>query len=457
MATQFCWEGDCVNYGILLLDGVQISQGRFRCSDLDSLLLNASFTFEETTPESLGLGRESEECSALNNFLFPPQFPPVIPPRLILDVKNNVTNRDIAPISVRFELIANKEIDRVSIVRTIWNFGNGSQPVITEGLFGSAPGFTQNHTYQEAIDFNGTITLQILDVNRNILDQETVNFNGIVLGSIEETFTPLSLILDVFPSSTEAPANVEIEVIGNQAISDVVVNWGDGSIPESIGLKAAHSYNTNGQFLIVVSATSVESQERISQTDLLTLQMPAAPPAADQIIFEVRKTIARNSLVAPASINYTLLLNPAFTIEDNKFRIIWTDFMEQNFDSGIRPGNSLTGKSQTFLFPDPGNFKIQVVVQQLDRNDNVIATESFSDDIQITQEEIEIEPPVIEVPIEEEIPVEIPEEIEFPPTFPTTPPEEEEIPIVITQKTKDRILLGVGLAAAAGVAIAATR
>jgi len=179
--VDFCFEGECVNYGILFSRGTQISQGRFRCSDLASLLTNPNFTFQEASPESLGLARESDECSAFNDFLFPPDFPPVIPPRLILEVKNDVTNRDIAPIAVNFDLIANQEIDRVAIVKTIWDFGDGSPLIETEALFGQAPGFRQRHTYQTEINFQGTVTLQILDVARNVLDQETVTFAGQVL------------------------------------------------------------------------------------------------------------------------------------------------------------------------------------------------------------------------------------------------------------------------------------
>jgi len=462
--VDFCWEGECVRYGILFSRGVQISQGRFKCSDLDPLLTNVNFSFEETTPEALGLGKESEGCSVFNDFLFPPEFPPVIPPRLILEVKNNVTNRDIAPISVRFELIANPEIDRVSIVRTIWDFGDGSPPVVNEALFGSAPGFIQNHAYQEAIDFNGTVTLQILDSFRNILDQETVNFNGMVLGSIEETFTPLSIILDVFPDSTEAPANVDIAVIGNQAIEDIVVDWGDGSIPEAIGPNASHAYNNNGQFLIVVSATSRISGERRSQTDLLTLEMPAPPPGADQIIFEVRKAIAGNSLVAPATINYTLLLNPDLLVRTNKFKIAWTTDFGQDFDSGIREGDRLTGESQSFTFPTPGAFNIQVIVEQFDEFDLLIKSESFSDNVTIVEEEVEEEIPIIEPPVEDLGPCPqglqrnadgtCPPVVEEPPII--VPPVEE-VEIEISERTRNFIFIGIAGLIGAGFVVAATR
>ena len=276
MVTEWCWEGDCVRYGILLDNGDPISQGRFRCSDIAAL--PSRFTLQETTPEAVGLARESEDCSTLNDWLFPPEFLPPIPPRLILDVKNNITFDAVAPVSVRFEIIANQEIDRVSIVRTIWNFGDGTPPIVTEGLFGQAPGFIQNHTFQEAINFNGTVTLQILDTARNILDQETVNFDGMVLGSIEETFVPLAIILDVFPRSTEAPTIVDVAVIGNQALEDIVIDWGDGSTPKAIGPTASHQFNQSGQFLIEVFATSRISGERTSQTDLLILE---APPVAE--------------------------------------------------------------------------------------------------------------------------------------------------------------------------------
>jgi len=442
--VDFCWEGECVRYGILFSREVQISQGRFKCSDLDPLLADSNFTFQETSPESLGLGFESEGCSVFNDFLFPPEFPPVIPPRLILEVKNNVTNRDIAPINVRFELIANPEIDRVSIVRTIWDFGDGSPPVVNEALFGSAPGFIQNHTYQEAIDFNGTVTLQILDTFGNILDQETVNYNGMVLGSIEETFSPLSIILDVFPDSTQAPANVDIAVLGNQAIENIVVDWGDGSIPEPIGPSASHTYNNNGQFLIIVSATSRISGERRSQTDLLTLEMPAPPPGPDQIIFEVRKAIAGNSLVAPTTINYTLLLNPDLLISSNRFRIAWTTDFGQDFDSGIREGDRLTGESQSFTFPTVGNFMIQVIVEQFDESGSVIKSESFSDNVQIIAEEIEVDIPIIDLPEDEEPPIVI-------------EPPVEDIPIVISERSRNFIFIGIAALVSAGVLVAATR
>lgn len=275
VTTQWCWEGECVAYGILLDNGDPISQGRFKCSDIDAL--PSRFSLQETTPEELGLARESEDCSALNDWLFPPEFLPPIPPRLILDVKNNITFDAVAPVNVRFEIIANPEIDRVSIVRTIWDFGDGTPPIVTEGLFGQNPGFIQNHTFQDAINFNGTVTLQILDANRNILDQETVNFDGMVLGSIEETFVPLAIILDVFPRSNEAPTIVDVAIIGNQAIEDIVIDWGDGSAPEAIGFTASHQFNNGGQFLIEVFGTSRISGERTSQTDLLILEAPLLP------------------------------------------------------------------------------------------------------------------------------------------------------------------------------------
>ena len=230
--VDWCWEGNCVRYG-RLFDSVRdrlVTLGRFKCSDIDKL--DSRFTLVETTPEEVGFERDDgkpDECSALNDFKFPPQFPIIIPPRLILDVTNNVTNSDLAPQDVDFELRANPEIDRVAIVKTIWNFGDGSPLVETEGLFGSAPGFRQKHTYQNPVNFNGTVTLQILNVNRQVLDSETSTFSGIILA--EPVFTPLTLIVDVFADSDIAPSNVMLEIIGNQAIKDITIDYGDGSGP----------------------------------------------------------------------------------------------------------------------------------------------------------------------------------------------------------------------------------
>ena len=441
VTTQWCWEGECVAYGILLDNGDPISQGRFRCSEIDAL--PSRFTLQETTPEEVGLQRASDDrCSAFNDYLFPPEFPPPIPPRLIIEVKNNVTNRDVAPVTVRFDLIANPEIDRVAIVRTIWNFGDGSPEVITEGLFGQAPGFIQRHTYQTEINFNGTITLQILDANRNILDQETQTFSGQVLG--EPFFVPLNIIVDLFPDSEQAPSNVLMNIVANQAISDIVVDWGDGSPPESIGNSANHTYTRNGNFNIVVSATSLLSGERTSTQRTLTLAIPPPPPGEEQLIFEVRKAIAGNSLVAPTTINYTMLLNPNTETRTRRFRISWTDFMEQQFVSDIREGDRITGKSQSFTFPTPGFFTIQGMIEEFDENNVVIRTEIFNDQIIILLEE----PPVEEPPIEEP-PVEEPPEEEPIPGVPIP-----EIPIAGIPRNVLIILAIVGFLTGAGIAIA---
>ncbi len=447
--TQWCWEGQCVAYGILLDNGSEIARGRFRCSDIDAL--PSRFTLQETSPEAVGLSRESDECSAFNDWLFPPEFPPVIPPRLILEVKNNVTNRDVAPIEVRFDLIANPEIDRVAIVKTIWNFGDGSQLVETEGLFGQAPGFIQRHTYQTEINFQGTVTLQILDVGRNVLDQETVTFAGQVLG---EPFTvPLNIILDVFPDSDQAPSNVNIAILANQAIENIVVDWGDGSPTESIGNSANHTFTRNGIFNIVVSATSRLSAERTSTQRTLTLAIPPPPPGEDQLIFEVRKVIAGNSLVAPATINYTMILNPNVETRTRKFRISWTDFMNQMFVSRIKEGTSITGKSQSFTFPNPGFFTIQGMIEEFQEvtfgqfTENVLVrTEIFNDQVTILAE-----------PIPEPEPEPIPEPE---PEAPGVPPEEPEpIPGEAPGIPRNIILVlaGLGVAAGVGIAVAATR
>lgn len=449
--TQWCWEGDCVAYGILRDNGSEIARGRFRCSDIDAL--PSRFTLEETTPEQVGLSRESDECSAFNDWLFPPEFPPVIPARLILEVKNNVTNRDVAPIEVRFDLIANPEIDRVAIVKTIWNFGDGSPLVETEGLFGQAPGFIQRHTYQTEINFQGTVTLQILDTNRNVLDQETVTFAGQVLG---EPFTvPLNIILDVFPDSDQAPSNVNIAIIANQAIENIVVDWGDGSPTESIGNSANHTFTRNGIFNIVVSATSRLSGERTSTQRTLTLAIPPPPPGEEQLIFEVRKAIAGNSLVAPATVNYTMILNPNVETRTRFFRISWTDFMDQMFDSRIKDGTSITGKSQTFIFPNPGFFTIQGMIEELDENNVVVRTEIFNDQLTILlEEEIIPEPEPVPEPEPEPIPEPEPEPTPEPEPEPVPEPGPEPVPVEVLGIPRNVILVLVGLGIAAGVGIA---
>ncbi len=451
--TQWCWEGECVAYGILRDNGSEIARGRFRCSDIDALA--SRFTLEETTPEEVGLSRESDECSVFNDWLFPPEFPPVIPARLILEVKNNVTNRDVAPIEVRFDLIANSEIDRVAIVKTIWNFGDGSPLVETEGLFGQAPGFIQRHTYQTEINFQGTVTLQILDVDRNVLDQETVTFAGQVLG---EPFTvPLNIILDVFPDSDQAPSNVNIAILANQAIENIVVDWGDGSPTESIGNSANHTFTRNGIFNIVVSATSRLSGERTSTQRTLTLAIPPVPPGEEQLIFEIRKAVVGNSLVAPATVNYTMILNPNVETRTRFFRISWTDFMDQMFVSRIKDGTSIIGKSQTFLFPTPGFFTIQGMIEELDENNVVVRTEIFNDQLTILlEEEIVVEPEPEPVPEPEPEPEPIPEE----PEAPGVPPEEPEpIPGEAPGISRNIILVlvGLGLAAGVGIAVAVSR
>jgi len=470
MVTNFCWEGECVNYGILSSRGTPISQGRFRCSDLEPLLTNPNFTFQETSPESLGLQRESDECSAFNDFLFPPEFPPVIPPRLILEVKNDVTNRDVAPIDVNFDLIANPEIDRVAIVKVIWDFGDGSPLIEAEGLFGQQIGFRQRHTYQTEINFQGTVTLQILDSARNVLDQETVTFAGQVLG---EPFTvPLNIILDVFPDSDQAPSNVNIAIIANQAIENIVVDWGDGSPSESIGNSANHTFTRNGIFNIVVSATSRLSGERTSTQRTLTLAIPPPPPGEEQLIFEVRKAVAGNSLVAPATINYTMILNPNVETRTRKFKISWTDFMNQQFVSAIKEGTSISGKSQSFIFPTPGSFTIQGMIEEFQEvtvgtmtQDVLVRTEIFNDQVTILLEEEIVEPPIVDPPIEppvDELPVE--EEPEEPMPGDGVPPEPgpiDEEPIPGEAAGIDRntliVLAALGVAAGVGIAVASSR
>lgn len=452
VTTEWCFDGECVAYGILLDNGSEIARGRFRCSEIDALA--SRFTLEETTPEAIGLSRESDECSAFNDWLFPPEFPPVIPPRLILEVKNFVTNMDVAPVDVKFELIANPEIDRVAIVKVIWDFGDGSPLVEAEGLFGQQIGFRQTHTYQTEINFQGTVTLQILDSNRNVLDQETVTFAGQVLG--EPFRVPLNIILDVFPDSDQAPSNVNIAILANQAIENIVVDWGDGSPTQSIGNSANHTFTRNGIFNIVVSATSRLSGERTSTQRTLTLAIPPPPPGEDQLIFEVRKAVAGNSLVAPATVNYTMILNPNVETRTRKFRISWTDFMDQMFVSAIKEGTSITGKSQTFVFPTPGFFTVQGMIEELDENNVVVRTEIFNDQLIILLEEEIVELPIEEIPIEEE-----PEE---PMPGDGVPPEpgpvdEEPIPGEAPGIPRNVILVlaGLGIAAGVGIAVVASR
>ena len=82
----WCWEGDKVAYGRLLQGGVVITSGRFKHSDVDDLVNRpvpaGLFTFQEEIPENLGLQRDDgkgDECSAFNDFKFPPIFPPPPP------------------------------------------------------------------------------------------------------------------------------------------------------------------------------------------------------------------------------------------------------------------------------------------------------------------------------------------------------------------------------------------
>ena len=452
MATEWCFEGNSVNYGILLDQGVEITRGRFKTSDIENLLANPSgrFTFQETNPEDVGLQRESKDCSFCNDWLFPPDFScENIPPRLILDVKNDVTNRDIAPIDVRFELIPNTEIDRVAIVRVIWDFGDGSPLVTEEGLFGQRIGFIQKHTYQEPVNFNGTVTLEILNTARELLDSETVTFSGVVLS--EPQFLPLNIIIDVFPDSTEAPANVLVEILSNQAIENIVIDWGDGS-PTEVGQATNnnHTYKENGNFIIAVAGTSRISGERTTFTRQLILAEPEAPPSPDAIIFDVRRVSIPDPPVAPATINYTIKLNPALKTSSNKFNIIWTDFKGQIRNIST-DGSRSVGFSETFLFPEPGLENVQLVIELVDEFGTIIKSESrlFEEPILAEGiEEIPTEPIIISDPVTGE-PIEVDPETGVPPV------EEIPPPVEITNRTRNIILIGLVAAVAGGVAVAA--
>lgn len=452
MATEWCFEGGSVNYGILLDQGVEIARGRFRTSDIETLLANPTgrFTFQETNPEDVGLPRESKDCSFCNDWKFPADFTcENIPPRLILDVKNDVTNQDIAPIPVRFELIPNPEIDRVAIVRVTWDFGDGSPLVTEEGLFGQRIGFIQNHTYQEPVNFNGTVTLEILNAARETIDAETVTFSGIVVS--EPQFLPLNLIIDVFPDSTEAPANVTVDVFSNQAIENIVIDWGDGSpaLPGQ-GTNNTHTYNQNGSFIIAVAATSRLSGQRTTFTRELILAEPPLPPAPDAIIFDVRRVSIPDPPVAPATINYTIILNPDLKTSSNKFRILWTDFKGQERDI-FTDGSRSVGFSETFLFPEPGTENVQLVIDLIDEFGTIIKSESrlFTEPILAEAiEELPVEPIIISDPVTGE-PIEIDPETGLPPVEEPAPPPQ------ISNRTRNIILIGLAAAVTGGVAIAA--
>jgi len=297
--------------------------------------------------------------------------------------------------------------------------------------------------------------LEILDISRVPIDSETVTFSGMVLG--EPFFVPLKLIIDIFPDSTEAPTNVRIELIGNQEIENIVIDWGDGSAPVPGQLNNNnHTYRENGNFIISVAATSRESQERATFTRDLVLAAPPPPPPPDAIIFDVRRVSSPDPPVAPAMINYTLQLNPDLRTRVNKFRILWTDFDKQIRDITI-DGSQSIGLSETFIFENPGTEQVQVTIDLMDQENILLKSESrlFTEEIlAVTPPEVPDEEPIVEPPIEEPTePIDIPIIRD-----PFLPPEEpEEAPIEITTKTRNFIVLGIALASAGGVALAATR
>lgn len=363
--VDWCWEGKCVRYGRLVdSDGSLVSLGRFSCSDIDSL--PSRFTLQETTPEEVGQLRDDgkpDECSFFNDFKFPPEFAPVIPATLILDVKNNVTNSDLAPQTVKFELIPNPDIERIQLVKVIWNFGDGTPQISEEGLAGQRIGFTQNHTYQDPVNFNGTVTLQLLDnQTRSVIDSETSNFSGEILA--EPQVTSLTLIVDVFADSNEAPTDVLLDIIGNQAIENISIDYGDGSNPTT---SKTHRYQLNGTYNISVSATSKLSGERVTETKLLTLSLPPLPPGENQIIFDVRRTETSNFPNVPSTVNYKLTLNPKFDSRLFGIKTTWISNGETIFKSEIKEGDRVTGLNQSIIFDTPGTKFISATVELYER------------------------------------------------------------------------------------------
>ncbi len=408
--VNWCWDrGICVRYGRLFDNGSIVTSGRFSCSDIDSL--SSRFVLQETTPEELGLTRDCscEECSSFNDFKFPAEFPTVIPPRLILDVKNNVTNRDLAPQTVAFELRANPEIDRVEIVKTIWNFGDGTPLVEQEGLFGSAPGFRQNHTYENPVNFNGTVTLQILDVDRNVIDSETSTFSGVILA--EPQITPLNIIVDIFSDSEQAPANVRLEIIGNQAIEDISINYGDGT---PLTTNQNHTYQLNGNYQITVAATSKLSGERSTTTREFNLALPPAPPGENQIIFEVRRTETSSFPVAPTTVNYKVTLNPKFLTRLFGIRVTWFNIDRLAFQSLINDGDKVTGLNQSFNYDIVGFKNVSVTIEVFEKVITLGTTQSIFFNQEVFNDTFEIFAEQIQVPKEPEPPFEEPPEPEPP-------------------------------------------
>ena len=408
--VDWCWEGECVRYGRLVdLDsGDVISQGRFKCSDVDKL--NSRFQLQETTPEEVGELRDDgkpDECSFFNDFKFPPIFPPVIPATLILDVKNNVTNSDLSPQTVRLELIPNSEIDRNQLVRVVWDFGDGTPTIDEEGLAGQRIGFIQDHIYQNPINFNGTVTLQLLNnETRSVIDSETSTFAGQILA--EPQITPLSLIIDVFSDSEQAPANVVLEIIGNQAIDNISINYGDGSNDTT---SKTHKYNLNGNYIIGVTARSKASGEVVTQNVNFDLSLPPLPPGEDQVIFDIRKTESNNFPNVPSTVNYKVTLNPLFDSRLFGVQTTWTLNGVETFKSEIKEGDKATGLSQSYEFKSPGFQNVNFLVEIFERKNNggitanvFLKQEFFNDSFQILDEPVIVDPTIPEIPTIECIP-----------------------------------------------------